>query len=125
MPPVLLVLKRYAAQVVQGCWEERLAGAGLEEVAERWEVACSRTVQRWLAPLVTRPEQTAWWQLGDRVGGELRRLLPVVVEPVAHSASQLLNLARLTAEHAPSAPFDTSRTPYHFVQAALTRLTMS
>ena len=116
LPPVALALKRYAAAVVQGAWEDHVdseAPLTLEKIAERWDLKCVQTIQRWLHPLKST---------GDSLAAGLRRLLPYTQpgEDDSVGGDQLLRVARLVAASIPLAsPLDRSRVPYHFVMQQL------
>lgn len=123
LPAFVLVLKRYAAGIIQGVWEdyvtrskEEPGSRSLEAVAERWGLPCAGTLQRWLAPLRSK---------GESLKRELRKVLPYRApgdrdsETHATDEDELLGLARQVAEHTPCAPFDRSRVPYHFVLCIL------
>ncbi len=111
LPAFLLLLKRYAAQVVQGCWENWCGGLTLERVSEQWWIRCVRTVQRWLRPLVRD---------APRIAAELRRLWHL--EEQQAGRSELLQLVRQAA--CQSSPFRHA-TPYSYVQAVLRALDSS
>lgn len=108
LPAFLLLLKRYAAQVVQGCWEDWCGGLTLERVSEKWWIPCIRTVQRWLRPLVR--DRT-------RIAAELRRLWQL--NELQAGRSELLHMVRQAARQ--SSPFRHA-TPYSYVQAVLRAL---
>lgn len=116
LPPFVLVLKRYAAEVVQGVWEDRVERApatSLERLAESWGLPCVATLRRWVGPV-----RDAAFELES----ELRRMLPLGtdVHQTCRSA-RILSLARLytlTAHHL----LDRHRVPYHFVLALASRL---
>jgi len=128
----VLVLKRYAAALVQAVWEERISGVAvkeaggaaaevarpsLERLAERWGLPCVVTVRRWLFPLEVHAQ---------RIEAELRRLLPQDVQEHVEgqraSAERLLSLAELAASHVPHHPIDRDRVPYHHALHILGRL---
>jgi hypothetical protein len=112
LPPVALVLKRYAAGLIQGAWEDHVGEEPLtlEEIAERWELPCVQTVQRWLHPVRA---------MGEALKRELRRLLPFSApgqdDAAGAERDELLGLARQLANRPFRSLFDRSRVPYHFV----------
>jgi len=118
LPAFVLVLKRYAAGIIQGAWEEHVdeEPRTLEVIAERWDLPCVQTIQRWLHPLVS---------MGEYLKMELRRVLPYPAsgqtEPARVDHDELLGLARQVAECTPCSPFDRSRVPYHFVLQLMRR----
>ena len=108
LPAFLLILKRYASQIVQGCWEDWCGGLTLEKVSEKWWIRCVRTVQRWLRPLVRE---------APRIGAELRRLWNF--EGLETDRSELLLMVRQAASQ--SSPLRHA-TPFSYVQAVLRAL---
>jgi hypothetical protein len=135
LPSIALHLKRYAAKVVQGCWEdwariEETTGAGLcyEATAEAWHVPSARTVKGWLGPLIAK---------ADALMGEIRRYAREVSpgraltegqdvqapqspagtarSPQRYGLSKLLNLTRTLLAQVTLSPEDQLRVPYHFV----------
>lgn len=133
LPPFVLVLKRYAAALIQGVWEDRIngftdgeakraasdadRGQSLEQLTERWGLPCVITVWRWLAPLEDHAQS---------LEAELRRLLPEGsrghVEVLPTPGERLLSLAQLVPIHVPHHPLDRDRVPYHHVLSFLGRL---
>lgn len=132
LPPFVLVLKRYAAALVQGVWEERVNGAvaegasgataevgraSLERLAERWGLPCVVTVRRWLLPLEVHAQS---------VEAELRRLLSrdvkERVEGQRRPGERILSLAQLVTTHVPHHPLDRDRVPYHHALHIVGRL---
>lgn len=120
LPPLLLCWKRYAAAIVQSCWESWAQGASYESTAVTWWLRSVRTVQRWLQPLASGVE---------RLRGELRRLLigegsvdsgvaPARTRP---AVSGLLDLTRTLMHQAPLGSQDRLRVPYHFVMLAIAK----
>lgn len=108
LPAFLLVLKRYAAQIVQECWEESCGGLTLERVSEKLGIRCVRTVQRWLRRLVRDT---------SRIAAELHRLWQF--ENLPAGRSELLQMVRQAA--AQSSPLQ-RLTPYFYVQSVLRAL---
>lgn len=88
LPPFLLYLMRYAAKVVQECWESWTSGKSYEATSEAEGVGSVRTVSRWLELVTKRAEELA---------GEMRRLAgmedvegsPARAEPPESSTSPL------------------------------------
>lgn len=133
LPPFVLVLKRYAAALVQGVWEERVNGVptdeaatssagaewrlSLERLAERWGLPCVVTVRRWLLPLEIHAEG---------IEAEFRRVLRQdVKEHVKEQCpvgERLLSLAQRVTSHVPHHPVDRDRVPYHHVLHIVGRL---
>ena len=118
LPAFVLVLKRYAAGIVQGAWEDHVGKEPrtLEEIAERWDLPCVQTVQRWLHPLRSK---------GETLKREFRRVLPYLAPgpsgPAGVDNDELLGLARQVADRTHCSPFDRSRVPYHFVLQLIRR----
>lgn len=67
LPPVVLVLKWYAAAIVQGCWKSWASGSSWEATAEARGVWSVNTVERTLTLVTSR---------APTLGAELRRLSP-------------------------------------------------
>lgn len=134
LPPFLLYLKRYAARVVQECWESWASGTSYEATAEAEHVRSVRTVSRWLEVVTKRAEELA---------GEIRRLAGVegapgpterstLPEPESSSsmppgkansprrrgAQTLLHLTLRLLDRLSLDPADRSRVPYHFAMKA-------
>jgi len=114
LPAFLVIFKRYAAPLIQGCWEDWCAGYGYEKLSEKWWIRCVRTVQRWLRPLIrNQPALLA----------ELRRLWQLE-EPQQSSKtplkrSLLLDAVRQAVQQSyPSSRIQRS-TPYFHVQLVL------
>jgi hypothetical protein len=119
LPPLALFLKRYAAGIIQDAWERHVdeEPLTLEEIAERWDLPCVQTVQRWLHPLRS---------MGEALKRELRQALPFTAPglpgPAAEAVSdELLGLARQVAKHTRCSSFDRLRVPYHFVLSLIRR----
>lgn len=118
LPPFVLVLKRYAAGIIQSSWEDHVAKVplSLEDIAGRWQLPCVQTIQRWLHPLQA---------MGESLKREFRQVLPYSApgqsEPARVGPRELLELARQVADCTPCSPFDRSRVPYHFVLQLIRR----
>jgi hypothetical protein len=119
-PPVVVRYKRYAARIIDGCWETWSNGLSLEATAERWQLRCVRTVQRWLGPIAAAPKALM---------GEVRRLLGTGKEPqqtseeppqqkVRTAVKALRTLTQALLQEVPARSSDSTRVPYHFVMRA-------
>lgn len=118
LPPMLLAFKRYAAGVVQGCWETwaTVAGASFESAAEAWHLRSVRTVQRWLHPLAAGAVSLMAGVRRLLVGKGPEEAKKDTRHSSARSAvSGLLDLTRTLLAQAPLNSSDRLRVPYHFV----------
>ena len=114
LPAFLVILKRYAAPLIQGCWDDWCAGSGYEKLSEKWSIRCVRTVQRWLRPLIRgQPALLA----------ELRRLWQLEEPQQASNASNmrslLLNAVRQAIQQSNPSSQIQRHTPYFHVQLLL------
>ena len=112
-----MILKRYAASIIQGCWDGWCSGSSDEKVSEAWGVRRARTVQPWIRPL--RRYQ-------DEVLGRLSRLWQVE-EPeqaektptVTEKRSRLLNAVRQAIGQSSFSSRTPRYCPYYHVQVIL------
>lgn len=118
LPPFLVILKRHAAPLIQGCWEDWCAGDTYEKLSEKWWIRCVRTVQRWLRPLIRNQtsllaELRRLWQLEElQQTGALQerfKLLQAVRQAIQQSRPSKIRRA----------------TPYFHVQLILHALRLS